>query len=228
MALYGVYHMYDVDGGCGDAIGREDLIKIFATRELADAYAKKWDNTHVYERPYSCLYAGALEVKELPKLCDETELDVAPNCYLYDSEAIEPVDEDDDWYDDDEGNEGKWVSSQDCRPYSFVTDEEKMHDFRILTKEEFLESYSYLTEDEYDITKFYVDRALEYAEQHGIIEYHLEEGKMIFYTSFPMEGMTYKATVDLNQLTETREALYRYYVAYIDLVEGKYATNYMA
>lgn len=111
---------------------------------------------------------------------------------------------------------------------SFIDDEEKMHDFRILTKDEFLRSYSYLTEDEYDITKFYVDRALEYAEKHGIIEYHLEEGKMIFYTSFPMEHMTYKATVDLNQLTETREALDRYYVAYADLVEGKYAANYMA
>lgn len=112
--------------------------------------------------------------------------------------------------------------------YSFVTDEEKMHDFRILTKKEFLKSYSYLTEDDYDITKFYVDRALEYAEKHGIIVYHLEEGKMIFYTSFPMERMTYKATVDLNQLTETREPLDRYYDAYVDLVEGKYAANYMA
>lgn len=219
MALYGVYHMYDVDGGFGDAVGKENLIKIFATKELADAYAKKWDNTHVYDQPYSCLYAGALRVRELPKLSDETELNVAPNCYLYDSEAIESVDEDDDW---------DWVSSPTIPPYSFVTDEEKMHDIRILTKEEFLESYSYLTEDEYDITKFYVDRALEYAEKHGIIEYHLEEGKMIFYTSFPMEHMTYKATVDLNQLTETREALDRYYVAYVDLVEGKYESNYMA
>ena len=35
---------------------------------------------------------------------------------------------------------------------SFITDKEKMRDFKILTKEEFLKSYSYLTEAEYDLT----------------------------------------------------------------------------
>lgn len=34
----------------------------------------------------------------------------------------------------------------------FADDEEKMRDFKILTKEEFLFSYSYLTEKEYDLT----------------------------------------------------------------------------
>lgn len=112
---------------------------------------------------------------------------------------------------------------------SFIDDEEKMRDFRILTKDEFLRSYSYLTEEEYDVTKFYVDRALRYAEEHGIIEYYVEpEGKMIFYTSFPMEEMTYKASVDLNQLTETREPLGRYYPAYDEIIEGKCVANYCA
>ena len=35
---------------------------------------------------------------------------------------------------------------------SFITDKEKMRDFKILTKQEFLKSYSYLTEAEYDLT----------------------------------------------------------------------------
>lgn len=35
---------------------------------------------------------------------------------------------------------------------SFITDKEKMSDFKILTKQEFLKSYSYLTEAEYDQT----------------------------------------------------------------------------
>ena len=35
---------------------------------------------------------------------------------------------------------------------SFIDDEEKMRDFKELTKEEFLFSYSYLTEEEYDAT----------------------------------------------------------------------------
>ena len=36
---------------------------------------------------------------------------------------------------------------------NFLDDDEKMADFKILTKEEFLTSYSYLTEQEYDNTK---------------------------------------------------------------------------
>jgi len=40
---------------------------------------------------------------------------------------------------------------------NFINDEEKMRDFKVLSKEEFLESYSYLTEEEYDNTynKYY-------------------------------------------------------------------------
>ena len=35
---------------------------------------------------------------------------------------------------------------------SFITDKEKMRDFKLLTKQEFLKSYSYLTEAEYELT----------------------------------------------------------------------------
>lgn len=38
----------------------------------------------------------------------------------------------------------------------FADDEEKMIDFKILSKEEFLFSYSYLTEEEYDMTVEYL------------------------------------------------------------------------
>ena len=44
------------------------------------------------------------------------------------------------------GNEPKELTS-------FIDDEEKMRDFRKITKEEFLESYSYLTEAEYEMTE---------------------------------------------------------------------------
>lgn len=36
--------------------------------------------------------------------------------------------------------------------YDFLDDEEKMRDFKKLTKKDFLFSYSYLTEEEYDKT----------------------------------------------------------------------------
>ena len=40
----------------------------------------------------------------------------------------------------------------------FCGDEEKMSDFRALTKQQFLESYSYLTEEEYNLTRAKVNR----------------------------------------------------------------------
>ena len=52
---------------------------------------------------------------------------------------------------------GYAMNFEDCKHrieeyLSFITDEEKMIDFKDLTKEEFLASYSYLTEEEYDAT----------------------------------------------------------------------------
>ena len=38
---------------------------------------------------------------------------------------------------------------------TFITDVEKMADFKILSKEEFLNSYSYITDDEYEATRLY-------------------------------------------------------------------------
>lgn len=39
------------------------------------------------------------------------------------------------------------------RTADFINDEEKMHDFFLMSKEAFLSSYSYLTENEYDNTE---------------------------------------------------------------------------
>ena len=40
---------------------------------------------------------------------------------------------------------------------NFIDDDEKMADFRTMSKEAFLESYSYLTEEEYENTKLLYD-----------------------------------------------------------------------
>lgn len=52
------------------------------------------------------------------------------------------------------------MKNNDFKNADFINDEEKMKDFKILSKEEFLESYSYLTEEEYDNTynKYYVTK----------------------------------------------------------------------
>lgn len=49
------------------------------------------------------------------------------------------------------------LPSKEIISKTFITDMDKMFDFKILTKEEFLASYSYLTEDEYDATLLYLN-----------------------------------------------------------------------
>lgn len=49
------------------------------------------------------------------------------------------------------------MSSNIFKNSNFIDDEEKMRDFRTLSKEEFLKSYSYLTEAEYNNTKALLD-----------------------------------------------------------------------
>lgn len=44
---------------------------------------------------------------------------------------------------------------------NFITDAEKMRDFKVLTKDEFLQSYSYLTEAEYDETERLYNKSVE-------------------------------------------------------------------
>lgn len=68
--------------------------------------------------------------------------------------------------------------------------------------------------------------ALVYAENHGIVEYHVKGNKMIYYSSFPLEHSTIKATVNLTTMTETREYLKGYYKPYKSLVGGRYQSNY--
>lgn len=74
--------------------------------------------------------------------------------------------------------------------------------------------------------------ALLYAEKHAVIEYHLErkDGKdyLVYYTSYPIEHVTYKAVVDLYKWKEKRMKLNKYYTAYESKIGGMYTANYCA
>ena len=76
--LYIVYHVYDVDGGFGDAVSR-DVPVFVAPASIAKAYCEKWDNEHPYEKPYDFLECGYLFCKELPDLITEDDLDKPPH-----------------------------------------------------------------------------------------------------------------------------------------------------
>jgi hypothetical protein len=64
------------------------------------------------------------------------------------------------------------------------------------------------------VVSIYEQKALLFAEKYGIIEYKVRKDKMIYYTSYPMEHMTYKCIVDLKIMKEARTHLKRYYKKY--------------
>lgn len=66
-----VYHEYEVDGGFGDSVSRDDKVAtVFATEKEIDDFVKKWDNPRVYYVPYAELtehhvYAVESEIVDL-------------------------------------------------------------------------------------------------------------------------------------------------------------------
>ena len=74
MKVYIVKHVYDVDGGFGDAIEKEDVLCGFTSKAEAEAFVRAYEKPHVYSRPYDDLWCGELVIEELtmaPPLVDE-------------------------------------------------------------------------------------------------------------------------------------------------------------
>ena len=98
--MFGVFHLYGVDGGFGDAISREDLLFVTADGEKAQKYVDKWSRPHVYSSPYNDLYRGELVVKPLDSL-DDVDFDKPP-FYWYDEKDYYDKDYYSDDYEDEE------------------------------------------------------------------------------------------------------------------------------
>lgn len=64
--LYVIKHIYDVDGGFGDAIHSEDILFTTLDKNLAEAYISKYSHPVVYDRPYNDLYHGQLTLTTIP------------------------------------------------------------------------------------------------------------------------------------------------------------------
>lgn len=60
-----------------------------------------------------------------------------------------------------------------------------------------------------------VQRAVEYAEKHGIIDFKVKGNRMIYYANYPAyiaePDRTYKVTIRLNTMKEERQLLNKYY-----------------
>ena len=54
--LYNIFHIYDTDGGFGDAVEKKDFIAcVEATEEEIDEFLEKWDKPRIYDHPYADL-----------------------------------------------------------------------------------------------------------------------------------------------------------------------------
>lgn len=74
MSMYIIKHVYDVDGGLGDAIEREDVVGVVdCTKAELDAFLKEYNKPIVYDEPYNwitchTLIAEEIEVKTLASI----------------------------------------------------------------------------------------------------------------------------------------------------------------
>lgn len=83
--IYGVFHIYDVDGGYGDAIQQVEMVGITASLKEAEEFVLRYNNPHVYFKPYDKLYCHKLVIREVcPLNIDKNPfkhgLKKAPHC----------------------------------------------------------------------------------------------------------------------------------------------------
>ena len=75
MKIYNVAHVYDVDGGFGDAISSEDFVAAFESREDAEAFVAKYSKPYVYEKPYNELWCNHFVIVET-EVVTRSEFDI--------------------------------------------------------------------------------------------------------------------------------------------------------
>ena len=73
--IFVIVHVYDVDGGFGDAISCEEILGYFSTEREAKKYVERYNAPKVYAEPYDSLYCHTLEIREVLPL----DIEVAPN-----------------------------------------------------------------------------------------------------------------------------------------------------
>ena len=73
-SIFGVFHIYDVDGGFGDAVEVKDLILVCVSKEEATEVVKSFSNEHTYRVPYEELKCGKLVVEELPTTLENNRM----------------------------------------------------------------------------------------------------------------------------------------------------------
>ena len=75
MKIYNVVHVYDEDGGFGDAMSTEEFVAAFESAEDAQAFVEKYSKPYVYDRPYSELYCNQFVIVET-EIITHAEFDI--------------------------------------------------------------------------------------------------------------------------------------------------------
>ena len=82
--LWNIFHVYDTDGGFGDAITQTELVgTVEATDEEIAEFVKKWNNPQVYDSPYADLYFGGVFVDEVKIENLATLIPYDAKCFLH-------------------------------------------------------------------------------------------------------------------------------------------------
>ena len=71
---YEIIHLYDVDGGFGNAITKERTLGILETEEEAKEYVKRYSRDEIYSKPYAYMHCHNLTYRKLSTL----DMDVDP------------------------------------------------------------------------------------------------------------------------------------------------------
>lgn len=78
MTIYLITHGFNVDGGFGDPIYKEETLFATTDRELAEAYCHKWNDHHIFEaHPWGYFSKNHIFVKEMT-LNNDFTIDTLP------------------------------------------------------------------------------------------------------------------------------------------------------
>lgn len=78
MKIYNVYHVYDIDGGYGDAVREKDFVAAFVSETDAKAFVEKYNAPYVYDEPYNSLCCNEYCIRETEIITHE-EFDINKN-----------------------------------------------------------------------------------------------------------------------------------------------------
>ncbi len=77
MKIYNVVHVYDKEGGFGDAVRTEEFVAAFENAEDAQAFVEKYSKPYVYDRDrsYVDLYCNQFAIVET-EIITHAEFDI--------------------------------------------------------------------------------------------------------------------------------------------------------